>query len=159
MKPHPFLTVHSHMQEAHDHLHELCMGTKEAGREISKAHLDKLGLAHDHMAAAIGVPCRYHTPSGQDLRNAPLQKATPTHTHSDDYPSGADYRNAPASKDVPRARSLERIIEREKAWVSFPCASIAMKRTQLSSCWKAWDTRFAGEVTYPKRARSGTKVG
>ncbi len=102
MKPNPFLTVHSHMQEAHDHLHELCMGTKEAGREISKAHLDKLGLAHDHMAAAIGAPCRYHTPSGQDLRNAPLQKATPTHTHSDDYPSGADYRNAPASKDVPK---------------------------------------------------------
>ncbi len=81
MKTHPFLTVHSHLQEAHDHLHKLCMGGREAGREISKAHLDKLGLAHDHMAAAIGLSCRYH---------------------SDDYPSGQDFKNAPASQNAPK---------------------------------------------------------
>lgn len=67
------------MREAHDHLHELCMGGREAGREISKAHLDKLGVAHDHLAQACGLSCRYH---------------------SDDYPSGADYKNAPAQQNA-----------------------------------------------------------
>ena len=74
MKALPFLTIHGHMLEAHRHLHELCLSGREAGREISKANLDKLGAVHDHMAKAIGASCRYH---------------------SDDYPSGADYKNAP----------------------------------------------------------------
>jgi hypothetical protein len=77
------------MQEAHDHLHELCMGGREAGREISKAHLDKLGLAHDHMAAAIGASCRYHQPSGGEYRAAPLQQNATKHSGAK---PGADYK-------------------------------------------------------------------
>ena len=63
---HQLTAIHGHLQEAHGHLHEMCMGgaAKEAGRAISKANMDKVGAAHDGVAKALGVQCRY-TPGVQ----------------------------------------------------------------------------------------------
>ena len=51
--------IQHHMTQVHDHLHEMCMGAREAGRTFSKASTDKIGIAHDATAMALGIECRY----------------------------------------------------------------------------------------------------